>query len=264
MTFSIIGTGFIFPAHVEAIRAVGGKIIDIVNTAHGENAWRDMIRTTTADCIVILAPNDLHYPMVCAATDAGKIVLCEKPLTLAAAETRNLLKQPHIFSVLQLRHHPLVKGLKASITNANTYDIEMDISVYRDEKYCASWKGQSKRSGGVLLNLGSHYFDLLLYLFGDPTKITTTYVNDKTGEGLIEGANYRCAWRVSTDAPQNDQRRLFRINGVDYNFSSQDNLSYENLHRFVYRDLLDGTGMIPRDVLPATQLIEQLYHNTLL
>ncbi len=37
MKFSIIGTGFIFPAHVEAIRSVGGKIIDVVNTARGED-----------------------------------------------------------------------------------------------------------------------------------------------------------------------------------------------------------------------------------
>ncbi|MCX6779486.1 MAG: Gfo/Idh/MocA family oxidoreductase [Candidatus Magasanikbacteria bacterium] len=135
----------------------------------------------------------------------------------------------------------------------------MDISVYRDEKYYQSWKGQKERSGGVLFNLGIHYFDLLLYLFGQPRKIQTDFLDDQTGTGVIEGDNFICRWKVSTGERRDNQKRLFKINGVDYNFSSQDNLSYENLHRNVYQDLVKNVGITPKEASVSIKLVEDLY-----
>lgn len=259
MTFSIIGTGFIFPAHAEAIRSVGGKIRDVVNTSRGEHAWRDVMKTTDADCVVILTPNDLHFEMATAAADAGKIVLCEKPLAIKSEDAKILAAKPNIFTVLQLRHHPMVKKLKSEINNNETHDIEMDISVYRDPHYYKIWKGMKERSGGVLFNLGIHYFDLLLYLFGEPKELATLTLDAKTGTGTIKGKNYSCRWRISTNERRDNQRRTFKINGVDHNFSSKDNLSYENLHRHVYEDLLNGTGTLPSEALKSIELVEKLY-----
>jgi len=259
MQFSIIGTGFIFPSHVEAIRHVGGKIRDIVNTARGEEIWREMVKTTDADCIVILTPNDLHFEMVNAASEAGKIVLCEKPLSLKSEELKTLVNKKNIFTVLQLKYHPLIKEIKEEMRNNSYYEIEIDISVYRDEKYYQSWKGQKERSGGILFNLGIHYFDLLIYLFGVPNIIERTLCAEKTASGLLKGENYSCSWRLSTDEKRGSQKRAFKINGADYNFSSQDNLSHENLHREIYRDLLVGRGAKPEDALDATVLTEKIY-----
>jgi len=115
MKFALIGTGFIMPRHAEAIYAVGGKIVDVANTAHGEDAWRKMVRETAADCVVILAPNNLHFPMAMAALDAEKIVLCEKPLSFRVEELRTLAARPNIFTVLQLKYHPLVAKLLSFI-----------------------------------------------------------------------------------------------------------------------------------------------------
>jgi hypothetical protein len=84
-------------------------------------------------------------------------------------------------------------------------------------------------------------------------------LDDKTGEGIIKGDNYICRWRVSTDEARDKQRRVFKINGQDYNFSSQDNLSFEDLHRFVYQDLVKGKGQGPEDSLKSIKLIEKLY-----
>ena len=259
MKFSLIGTGFIMPRHAQAIIEMGGEICDMVNDSQSETAWKKMIETTNADCIVILTPNDLHFEMAMKAIECGKIVLCEKPLTINLKEAKTLEQKPNVFSVLQLRHHPLVKKLKSEINKNNKYNIEMDISVYRDENYYKGWKGKEERSGGVLFNLGSHYFDLLLYLFGEAKSIRTNFINNKTGQGVIEGENYICNWKVSTDEKRDNQRRVFKINGVDYNFSSQDNLSYENLHRFVYEDLLEKKGITPSDAIPSIELIEKIY-----
>lgn len=260
MNFSLIGAGFIMPRHAEAIYATDGKIIDIVNTAYSDEKWREAVENPQVDCIVILTPNYLHFDIAMAAVENNKIVLCEKPLTINSEQAQILSQKNNIFTVLQLRHHHLVKRLKSEINNNNNYKIEMDISVYRDEKYYQSWKGQNEKSGGLLFNLGIHYFDLLLYLFGEPIKCLTDALDEKIGAGIIKGINYECRWRVSTDENQDNQRRVFKINGIDYNFSSKDNLSYENLHREVYQDLLKGKGVLPKEALRSIELVEKLYN----
>ncbi|MCH8741616.1 Gfo/Idh/MocA family oxidoreductase [Patescibacteria group bacterium] len=257
--FAIIGKGFIFKVHSQAIAQIGGEIVEVVDESNGQDAWRDMIKNTDADCIVILTPNDLHFGMIMAAVEQGKIVLCEKPLVVNSEQARILVKKPNIFTVLQLRYHPLVKDLKSKINKSENHKINMDISVYRDEKYYQGWKGQKEKSGGLLFNLGIHYFDLLQYLFGEEKRVTILTLNEKTGRGIIEGGNYICNWKVSTGEKKDNQRRVFKINGTDYNFSSKDNLSYENLHTSVYQDLLNKKGITPEEALKSIMLVEKLY-----
>jgi len=259
MRFSIIGTGFIFPAHTEAIRSVGGEIRDVVNNVHGEDVWKKMVQSTDADCIVILTPNYLHKEMILESVKNNKIVLCEKPLVIDSRHYENLADKENVFTVLQLRHHPLIKKIKSNLKEKNV--IEMDISVYRDEDYYKSWKGQKEKSGGLLFNLGIHYFDLLLHLFGEPKETRTEYLDEKTGKGVIKGDNYICNWQVSTDAKKENQKRIFEINGKNYNFSSKDNLSFENLHKFVYEDLLNKKGVGPKEALKSIKLVEKLHEN---
>ena len=259
MNFTLLGSGFIMPRHAEAIYALGGKILDVVNTAHGEDRWMSAVTDPKADCVVILAPNDLHVPMARLAAEHGKRVLCEKPLGIDAASVRTLLPFDHIFTVLQLHHHPLVQELKRQVEGGGRFDVDMNISVYRDAKYFLSWKGDAKRSGGVLFNLGIHYFDLLRHVFGEPTRLETTSLDDRVGTGVIEGERYRCTWTVGVYGDRADQQRRFLVNGKDYNFSSQDNLSFENLHRRVYQDLLEGRGVLPAQALESVELVERLY-----
>ena len=145
MKFSIIGTGFIFPKHVEAIKSVGGEIVEAI----GEGSllsWQEIIKNPQTDCIVILAPNNLHFEMALASAKEGKIVLCEKPLTLNSKEVKELMNYPDIFTVAQLRYHPAVKELKEKISQKENYKINIDISVHRDKNYYQSWKGQDRKS----------------------------------------------------------------------------------------------------------------------
>jgi len=253
--FAIIGKGFIYNLHAEAIAKIGGEIVDIVDESQGSDAWKEMVKKTEADCIVILAPNHLHFEMAKFSAENGKMVLCEKPLALKSEEVRILSQYPNIFTVFQLRYHPSAIKLKDGIETNKDYQIEIDVSVHRDEDYWRSWKGVQDKSGGIIFNLGIHYFDLLLYLFGEPTEISTRLLTEKTGEGKISGKNYLCNWRISAEAPKDDQRRLFKINGVNYDFSSPD----ENLHFFVYEDLLEKAGVDPKESLKSIELIEKIY-----
>jgi UDP-N-acetyl-2-amino-2-deoxyglucuronate dehydrogenase len=252
--FAVIGKGFIYNLHTEAIAKIGGEIVDIVDESTGPDSWKEIVKKTTADCIVILAPNHLHFEMSKFSAENEKIVLCEKPLALKSAEVKILSEYPNIFTVYQLRYHPLAKKIKSELKNDRNWQIEMDISVHRDEDYWKSWKGISDRSGGILFNLGIHYFDLLLYLFGEPVEISTHFLTEKTGEGKIFGRNYLCKWRISAEEPVESQRRLFKVNGVNYDFSSS-----ENLHFYVYKDLLEGKGISPKEAASSIELIEKIY-----
>jgi len=258
MKFLLIGNGFIAPIHKEAIKSIQGEIVGVVDESQGKDKWKEEIAKTDADCVVILTPNDLHFEMAKFASERGKLVLCEKPLALSSEHVKILAEKPNIFSVFQLRHHPLAKKLKTEIISEKKYDVEIDVSVHRDEHYYQCWKGQNERSGGILFNLGVHFFDLLLYLFGDAQKTETAFLDLKTGEGIIEGKNYKCRWRISTNETKENQRRVFKIDGKDYNFSSKDNLAYENLHKFVYQDLMEGKGILPEEALKPIKLIERL------
>ncbi len=252
--FSIIGTGFILPRHIQAIAHIGGEIIDVVNDKRGKYDWSAMVETTKADYISILTPNDLHFKMIEKAHNKGKTVLCEKPICILPEDFNYLLGYDNVFTVLQLRHHLLVKEIEVKDFN----EIEVDISVYRDKSYYNSWKGDSKRSGGILYNLGIHYFDLLTYLFGNVKKIDEAKVSDKEASGIIQGDNFKCKFYLTTDAKQNEQKRIFKINGRYFNFSSQDNLSFEDLHKFVYEDLIRGKGVRPTDIKDLMFLIEAI------
>ncbi len=254
MRFGIIGTGFIFRKHVQAIYETDGKIVDVVDSSHGSEAWREIIQNPEVECVVILAPNDLHFAMTKFSAEKNKMVLCEKPLVLSSAEAKILTQKPNIFTVCQLRYHPLVKKLKSEIRKDKKYEIEIDISVHRDEDYWKTWKGEAQRTGGILFNIGIHYFDLLLHLFGKAQRILTQSLTEKTGSGVIEGENFICRWQISAEVPKETQRRVFKINGVPYDFSSK-----ENLHAYVYQDLLNKKGVTPEDALPSIELIEKIY-----
>ena len=253
MKFSIIGTGFIFPKHVQAIKSVGGEIVEAIGQG-SLLSWQEIIKNKKTDCVVVLAPNNLHFEIALASAKEGKIVLCEKPVALSSKEIKELMNYPDIFTIAQLRYYPVTKELKKKISQKENYKINIDISVHRDKNYYKSWKGQKEESGGMLFNLGVHYFDLLLYLFGPARQIKTNFLTETKGEGTIEGKNYLCQWRISEEEEKEKQKRVFEINGVSYDFYSA-----ENFHTYVYKDLLEKKGITPEEALKPIELIEKIY-----
>ena len=248
MKFKLLGNGFIAPRHKEAIESIGGEVVEDYNDA---------------DCVVVLTPNDLHYGMVIDAHDRGKIVLCEKPMVIGKINLGNLIDVKNVYTVLQLRYHPLAKQLKEEFEKGKLYEIEMDIAVHRDTDYFNGWKGDRKRSGGILYNLGIHYFDLLLWIFGPAIETKLKHEDQSMAFGTIMGKNYACKWRLQLDARKYEQHRTFRVNGKDYNFSSKDNLAEENLHKFVYQGLIKGKGITPKEVSKSINLIENLLYDVI-
>ena len=235
--FYIIGKGFIYPKHKEAIESIGGKIVDKIEQA---------------DWVVILTPNYLHYQTILYGLKKGKNVLCEKPLVLNSKHCEKLIKNQgtqKIFTIAQLRFHPIL----AEIPQKPYNEIEIFVNVHRDEDYFKSWQGDPKKSGGILFNLGIHYLDLVIYLYGEPQKSGWTIMGPKENSGWFKGEKYNCHYTFSLKAEKDKQQRIFRINNIEYNLQEP-----ENLHKYIYQDLLVGKGIKPIDVLPVIKLIEKL------
>ena len=215
--WAIIGTGFIYPRHKQAIEDNGGKVVATYNT---KNDWREVLKSDVPN-VAICTPNDLHYEMALECLKAGKRVLIEKPPVLNMEQFEELVGVGNLYVVLQLRYHPIVQTLKTLVKHDN--EAKIDIHINRDKSYWDGWKGDVRRSGGVIWNIGSHYFDILLHcLGGQPAKIE---------------------YKIDLSAPKNDQWRFVTLNGYQFNFSSKDNLSYEGLHFHVYKEIKEGRGI---------------------
>jgi predicted dehydrogenase len=103
---AVVGAGFIGPVHVEALQRIGVEITGILGVSKAESelaaktlglpkAYHDfeaILGDTSVQVVHIATPNRLHYPMAKAALNAGKHVLCEKPLAMNSTESAELVE----------------------------------------------------------------------------------------------------------------------------------------------------------------------------
>lgn len=191
MKFGIIGAGMIGHFHAKAITAMTGgtlhSVFDLRQEAaeklaseYGGTAYSDMAKFLADDDLEIVTvgtPSGAHLEPSLAALNAGKHVICEKPLEItleridqltAAAEANGKT----IAAVLNRRFHPGMDAFKkasdegrfGTLTNASAY-----VKWYRDQAYydSAGWRGTwALDGGGALMNQSIHTVDSLLYLAG--------------------------------------------------------------------------------------------------
>src|SRR5271154_2267961 len=131
---AMFGTGFMGKVHTEAIRRLGN--VEVVAVAGVDQAdaerfaaafgipraagWEELLADKDIDAVHICTPNYLHYGMSKAALEAGKNVLCEKPLTMTRAEADELValaKKKNLANCVNhnLRCYPLVQQVRSMI-----------------------------------------------------------------------------------------------------------------------------------------------------
>lgn len=266
MNFALIGNGFIGQRHIDAIAKAGGKLvavcdIDESRRVEGVDFFTDYKEAINlADAVAICTPNHLHVPIASHCLSNGKKVLSEKPLGISSDEINLLPSDGSVFTVLQLRHHPEVIKLKKSLGD-KYHEVEMSIVVHRTDSYWSGWKGDSKKSGGILMNIGIHYFDLLLHFFGFNYEIESSIYNPKYASGIIKFPTARVSYKIAIIPTQEGQDRILKIDGNDLSLSNKDNLSYEDLHTSVYDDFIKGVGVLPKDAFPSIKLVEELINS---
>ena len=291
LRFGLIGAaGFVAPRHMAAIKETGNVLVvaedpndsvGIIDSYFPEakffteferfDRFVDKIRRrgNPLDCISICSPNYLHDAHVRFAVRSGADVICEKPLVLNPWNIDGLMEieretGKRINSILQLRLHPSIRELKQRIDadDNRLYDVDLTYITSRGGWYHSSWKGDEAKSGGVATNIGVHFFDMLVHVFGAPTKIDVHILDGKRVAGYLELKKARVRWFMSVssdDLPRNidEGQRTFRSITVDdeeFEFSS----GFTDLHTESYRQILAGTGFSLEDVRPAIELVSKI------
>jgi predicted dehydrogenase len=189
---AVIGTGFMGRVHLEALRRVENvDVVEIAATsadkasaaAEGYNVlnstgdWMDVIRDPSIDAVHIATPNAEHFPMAKAAFEAGKHVLCEKPLAMSVAEAQELVALQAAKGLRgavnhNLRYYPMVQQMRRMREAGDFGDVLVVQGTYSQDWMLYetdwNWRVEPKVGGAsrVMADIGSHFFDMAEHVTG--------------------------------------------------------------------------------------------------
>jgi len=292
-TFAVIGVaGYIAPRHLMAIRDTGNKLIAALDRADTVGIMDsyfpeadffteferfdrhlDKLRRQgqKIDYVSICSPNYLHDSHIRFALRHGAHAICEKPLVLNPWNVDALAEIERetggrVWNILQLRHHPAIIGLREKVRNGPTdkiYDVDLTYMTSRGRWYHISWKGDVTKSGGITTNIGIHFFDMLIWVFGEVKGIEVYELTEDTASGFIELERARVRWTLSIDydrIPEHIRaqgKRTFRslqMDGEEIEFSD----GFTELHTHSYRAILNGEGFGLQDARPCIELAHRI------
>ncbi len=189
---AIVGTGFMGKVHTENVRRLGNVEVAAVVGSRPETAkkfaesatipiatsnLKEVLDNREIAAVHICTPNVDHYPMSLAAIEAGKAVLCEKPLTMNVDEARRLVeiaKARNAIHCVQhnLRYYPVVQQIRQMIAAGDLGDILIVQGTYSQDWLLYdtdwNWRLDSKFNGKlrVMGDIGSHWMDMIQHLTG--------------------------------------------------------------------------------------------------
>jgi UDP-N-acetyl-2-amino-2-deoxyglucuronate dehydrogenase len=176
-----------------------------------------------------------------------------------------------IYSVLQLRLHPELLKLKQSIDQSpadHQHEVNLTYITSRGPWYQVSWKGSVEKSGGIATNIGIHFFDLLLWLFGEAGAVKVHHSDPKRMAGFIEFERARVKWLLSVDREdlpfpvepgKPSTYRSITIDGQEVEFSS----GFTDLHTRIYEETLAGRGFGIMEAYPSIALTHRIRNEPL-
>ena len=194
----VIGTGFGALVQIPAFRAnaraevvavasgtpgKAKKTADAFGVPHAFDDWTRLV-AADVDLVSITTPPNLHHPMALAAFDAGRHVLCEKPMAMSAAEAEAMLahgeraRRVHVIDH-ELRFNPNRRKARRLIEEgfigAPRHALLTAVNPGRhDPAKPWGWWYDEAQGGGLLGAVGSHQVDLLRYWLGDIAAVTGT------------------------------------------------------------------------------------------
>jgi UDP-N-acetyl-2-amino-2-deoxyglucuronate dehydrogenase len=284
--FALIGAaGYIAKRHVGAIKTNNGNLLMMCDPNDNvgyidsffpnckyfkeiERFDRELNRLdylhNKIDYVSICSPNYLHDSHIRLSLRNNCDVICEKPLVLKTEHLKMLQEiekkySKKVYTILQLRLHPVICDLKKHVENSKEkFNVKLKYITPRGKWYDYSWKGNFDKSGGVLFNIGIHFFDMLIWIFGKPI-IDEISLTDKLAIGKLKFQNANVEFFLSIDhkdLPYNDWKPLRRleINNKDYNFSE----GFTDLHNVSYQNIINRNGFGIEDIYPSIELIEEM------
>lgn len=124
-------------------------------------SYEALIADPEIDAVYIPLPNELHKPWVCAAADAGKHVLCEKPLALNADEAQTMVAHCQARGVVLMeafmwRHQPRTREILHRVRNGAIGELRLIRSSFSFPIDPADWRLEPSRGGGALWDVGCY------------------------------------------------------------------------------------------------------------
>ncbi|MBN8703377.1 MAG: Gfo/Idh/MocA family oxidoreductase [Bacteroidetes bacterium] len=207
--FSIIGQGHIGKRHAEMVRRnPNTELVAVCDVLPKEQlgltnltekyytSVDEMLHNhPEVEVVNICSPNGLHAQHALKALEAGKHVVCEKPMALSKSDCeaviyKSLQMHKQVFCVMQNRYSPPSAWLKEVVESkaiGDVYMVQLNCYWNRDDRYYkkGGWKGLQTLDGGTLFTQFSHFIDILYWLFGDITEIQAKF-NDFNHQTLTE------------------------------------------------------------------------------
>lgn len=295
LNFALIGAGgYIAPRHLKAIRDTGNRLVAAIDPKDSvgilDQFWFDVKFFTEIErfdrhleklrrasdqervqYVSICSPNYLHDAHCRLAMRVGADVICEKPLVINPWNLEPLQEieaesRRKINTILQLRVHPELLKLKAHLDQESSnaqHDVVLSYVTSRGNWYHVSWKGQMEKSGGLATNIGIHFFDLLIWLFGPVHDIKVYRADTERISGFINLKKARVRWFLSVNsrdlpvvAKQANKTtyRSITVDGQEVEFSE----GFTDLHTLVYENILAGKGFGIEDARPSIELTHRI------
>ncbi len=295
--FALVGAaGFVAPRHFKAIKDTGNTLIaaldphdsvGILDSYFPEARFftsferferhleklRFQTEAPRVEYVSICSPNYLHDTHIRLALHVGADAICEKPLVINEWNLRSLEELEaktgrKVYTVLQLRLLPPLLALKAQLeaeAPGAKKDVVLTYMTRRGQWYHTSWKGDEEKSGGLAMNIGIHFFDLLTWLFGPAERSEVHLSKPDKMAGLLELAGARVRWYLSVDVndlPEAARQagkfayRSLTIDGQEMEFSE----GFTDLHTRVYEQVLAGNGFGIEAARPSIELVYGIRH----
>jgi len=188
---AVIGTGFIGTVHVEALRRIGVQVRGVLGSTPERGAARadalgvamaypsieDLLADERVQVVHVTSPNDLHLGQSRAALNAGKHVVCEKPLALTAAESAELVALAAGTDLVNatnfnIRYYPLNQHARELVADGGLGQVRLVTGRYFQDWLLLesdwNWRLQPDRGGALRAvgDIGSHWLDLMTYVTG--------------------------------------------------------------------------------------------------
>ena len=188
---AIVGTGLIGNVHRKAIAAVGGTLAGVVGSSPartrevagrwGVTAYPDaeaLLADGSVEVVHICTPNALHHRLARAALQAGKHVVCEKPLAMnlaEAAELAGLARRAGRVATVPFvyRYHPVVREARARLRAGDLGPLQLIHGSYLQDWLLSpastNWRVDAAQGGAsrAFADIGSHWCDLLEWITGE-------------------------------------------------------------------------------------------------
>ncbi|RYZ23491.1 MAG: Gfo/Idh/MocA family oxidoreductase [Chitinophagaceae bacterium] len=290
--FAITGAcGFVAPRHLRAIRDTGNELLAAYDRSDSagildqyfpaaafttnEARFGQMLGRLRADgrlrYLSVCTPNHVHEAQVAFGLQTGLDVICEKPLVTDPNRAEALLKieaasGQQVYNILQLRLHPRIRALKEAMAArpaGSKAEVDLTYVTPRGRWYHESWKGKEELSGGIATNIGIHFFDMLIWIFGAVQHQQVHLHTPEQAAGYLELEGARVRWFLSIraedlPAPARDtgqyRYRGIVVDGNPIEFTS----GFENLHTQSYEAILGGDGFGLLEAYPSLVLARQI------